>query len=61
VTADREGEIHLWEVATGRKLHTLRGHTSAVYSLAPAPDGRRLASSGKDNTARVWSLEPTQQ
>jgi hypothetical protein len=34
----------LWDVATGRPLATLGGHTALVGSLAFAPDGRTLAT-----------------
>ena len=33
---------------------TLKGHTSTVWSLAWAPDGRYLASASDDRTVRVW-------
>jgi WD40 repeat protein len=36
--------IKLWEVATGREVRTLEGHTGWVYSVAFSPDGKLLAS-----------------
>jgi WD40 repeat protein len=33
---------------------TLRGHTHSVTSLALSADGRRLVSSSRDGTLRVW-------
>ncbi len=35
-------------------VHTLRGHTSPVSSLAFSADGRRLASMSGDDIVRVW-------
>ena len=39
--------MKLWDSATGRELHTLRGHTDVVWDVAFLPDGRRIASAGR--------------
>ncbi len=33
---------------------TLRGHKDAVWSVAWSPDGSKLATASKDDTAKVW-------
>lgn len=38
----------------GKRLRTMRGHASAVVTVAASPDGRTLVSGGADATLRVW-------
>ena len=42
---------------SGKRVHTFRGHTGPVYSLAFAPDGRCLLSGSEDTSLRLWDLE----
>jgi RNA polymerase sigma factor (sigma-70 family) len=51
--------IHIWDLATGKKLDTLKPKIDYVLSLALSPDGRTLASvtrSGDHHTAQLWDV-----
>ncbi|MGH9883231.1 MAG: caspase family protein, partial [Pyrinomonadaceae bacterium] len=48
--------IKLWEVATGRELRTLTGHSESVTSVAFSSDGKTLASGSFDKTIKLWEV-----
>lgn len=51
---DASGSVTIWEIATGRQVNQLRGHTDNVQRLAFSPDGRTLATASWDNTIKLW-------
>jgi len=56
-SGSRDITIRLWNVADGREITILKGHTSSVMSVSFSPDGKTLASGSWDNTIRLWNLD----
>lgn len=46
--------VKTWEVATGKAVHTLTGHTEKVLSMVFSRDNKFLASSSEDCTVKIW-------
>src|SRR5262249_8303246 len=48
--------IVLRELATGKLVKELKGHSGEIDSLCFSPDGATLASGARDHTARIWDV-----
>jgi WD40 repeat protein len=56
--ASRSGDVHLWDVATGRMQQAWNErHSDTVQALDFSPDGKWLASGGADRLARVTEVK----
>jgi WD40 repeat protein len=46
--------VHVWELATGKERIRFDGHEDAVTAVACSPDGKLIASGGRENLIRLW-------
>jgi len=63
VSASQDASIIVWDVATGSKLHTLKGHTRGILALAldpadyePSKETATIFSAGSDREIRRWTI-----
>ena len=57
--ASASWDIRLWNTDTGKHRVTLTGHEGNLYStvIAFSPDGKTLASGGRNSNIRLWDVQ----
>ena len=53
----RNGGIELFDLTTGEKVKTLKGHITIVETLVFSPDAKTLVSTGQDGTILLWDWD----
>ncbi|HEY0985918.1 MAG TPA: hypothetical protein VGD80_02660 [Kofleriaceae bacterium] len=51
-----DGELALFDTASGARAGGVKGHHSSVRGLALSPDGRHLVTGSFDNHLKVWDV-----
>jgi WD40 repeat protein len=51
----RYGAVLLYDVKSGAKLHTLKGHAEEARDAIMSLDGSRIITTGDDRVVRVWA------
>ena len=55
-SGDFEGNVYLWDVKTERKIRTLTGPQSRLWTLLFSPDGATLAAGTAGGDVRLWDV-----
>jgi WD40 repeat protein/uncharacterized protein YbaR (Trm112 family) len=57
ISGGSDGKVKIWNVANGKRLVVLEGHSDSVNSVQLTPDGRFAVSGSNDKTVKIWNLD----
>lgn len=61
LTAHPAGNFILWDTVTGERIQRFIGHASNVSYATFNPANNLIASTGQDNTVRIWDVESREE
>jgi WD40 repeat protein len=56
VSGSLDGDLRIWDAATGQCRMTLQGHTARVEAVAWSPDSASIVSGSLDSGLRIWDV-----
>ena len=54
------GQLWIWDLESGKAVHTFSGHKAEITTLAVSSDGKWAATASSDRTVRLWNLDMRQ-
>ncbi|MBW4670308.1 MAG: caspase family protein [Cyanomargarita calcarea GSE-NOS-MK-12-04C] len=57
-SSSTDGSINILNADNGEKVTTLKGHKNQIFDLSFRNDSKAITTVSKDETLRIWSLEP---
>eukprot|EP00026_Physarum_polycephalum_P000302 Phypoly_transcript_00302.p1 GENE.Phypoly_transcript_00302~~Phypoly_transcript_00302.p1 ORF type:complete len:1760 (+),score=298.94 Phypoly_transcript_00302:614-5281(+) len=53
-SAGYDGNVHVFEIAAGKPVATIKAHTDALKRVISSPVGNRVATGSADKTIKIW-------
>jgi WD40 repeat protein len=53
----KDVSARLWDVNSGKLLHTITEHQNDIWNICFSNDGNWVASSSVDKTVKLWKLK----
>src|SRR5262249_43534287 len=60
-SGSRDGDVIVWDAATGKEVRRFSIPRTPVFGLAFSPNGKTLAAGLADHTVMMWDLESWQE
>lgn len=57
VTASKDNTVKIWDIKTGKCIHTLKKHTASVNYAEFSADDKFIVSASDDGTAMLWDAK----
>ena len=51
--------LKIWDLETGRLVHSLQGHKNWIHCVSFSPNGDQIASGSEDKIIKIWNMDIT--
>lgn len=56
MSAGEDGDLVVWDLASGREVARFPDHSFAINRLTVAPESNRVFTSAPDRSIRIWEI-----